>query len=386
MKKLSIFLLLITCLTITGCGSTQQAVVKTERKVTTQLIGTSNHANTISLSGNITPTETVKLSFEIPGNITNVNVDEGDTIQAGQVIATLNQKDYKLKVDAAKAQYDAARKQIDTEIPSKIAQAQAAVDLTQATFDRLEALYDVGGISQSQMDEITTKLNADKETLSQAISAKDVAETNLNQAKAALDAANSNIKSTTLTSPINGVIMKKLYESGENIAAGYPVVAIGSIGNVYIEVGVPDDSINKIEKGMKVKATVYGLEKEVEGTVAEIGQLSDTATRTYPVKILVNNSDGKLKAGMSCKADINLDSNEKVFIPIASVIHLSSGEVVYVYDETSKTVSERKITTGGITGDQIEVTEGLQSGDILVTDGQFVLHDGDKVVEKERVE
>ncbi len=384
MKKLSI-LFLIVCLILTGCGNKKQEVVQSERKVVTQLIGTSNAANTISLSGNITPIETIKLSFEIPGNITAINVEEGDTVISGQIISTLNQKDYKLKVDAAKAQYDAAKKQIDNEIPAKISQAQSALDLTQATYDRLQALYDVGGISQSQMDEITTKLNVDKETLNTAVIAKDVAETNLNQAKAALDAANSNIDSTTLRSPVDGVILKKLFESGENIDAGYPVVAIGTVDKVYIEVGVPDEYISKIQKGMAVNALVYGLNEKVTGTVEEIGQLSDTATRTFSVKILVDNSNYKLKAGMTCRADIKIESNEKIFVPISSIIHLSRGEVVFVYDEESKTVKQKNIKTGGITGEQIEVTEGLKNGDILVTDGQFVLHDGDKVVEKERV-
>ncbi len=383
MKKLSI-LFLTVCLTLSGCGSKQEEVVKSARTVVTQLIGTSSTANTISLSGNVTPTDTIKLSFEIPGNITAVNVEEGDRVTSGQVISTLNQKDYKLKVDAAQSQYDAAKKQIDNEIPAKISQAQSALDLTQATYDRLKALYDVGGISQSQMDEITTKLNVDTETLNTAITAKDVAETNLRQAQAALDLANSNIKSTTLTSPVNGVILKKLFETGENIDAGYPVVAIGTVDKVYIEVGVPDEYINKIQKGMTATATVYGLDKEFTGTVEEIGQLADTATRTFSVKILVDNSDGKLKAGMICKAEINLDSNEKIFVPLSSVIHLSSGEAVFVYNEENKTVKQKKVKTGGITGNQIEVTEGLSNGEILVTDGQFVLHDGDKVVEKER--
>ena len=88
---------------------------------------------------------------------------------------------------------------------------------------------------------------------------------------------------------------------------------------------------------------------------------------------------------MTCKVDISLDSNERIFVPLSSVIHLSSGEVVFVYNDEDKTVAQKKIKTGEIVNDKIEVTEGINNGEILVTDGQFVLHDGDKVVEKERV-
>lgn len=72
---------LISCVFLTGCGSEEEVILKTERKVSTQLIGASNHSNIISLSGNITSTKTVKLSFEIPGTITDITVDEGDCVQ-----------------------------------------------------------------------------------------------------------------------------------------------------------------------------------------------------------------------------------------------------------------------------------------------------------------
>lgn len=386
MKRVFI-MLLISCLFLTGCSnSDQQVVEKSIREVSTEIIGSSEHLDTISLSGNVVPTEIVKLSFEIPGNISQITVSEGDCVNKGQIISTLNTKDYNLKVKAASAQYEGSKKQIESEIPIKIKQAQAQLDLTQATYDRLKALYDVGGISQSQMDEITAKLTVDKETLNQAIEAKDTAETNLKQAEAALDLANSNINSTTLTSPIDGVILQKLFENGENIAAGYPVVAIGNINNVYVEVGVTDQYINSISKGQTVNVYIYGLEKEVTGTIEEIGQLSDTATRTFPVKILINNSEGELKPGMTSKVSINVNSSDKILIPISSVINLSDGSAVYVYSDDTQTVTKKYIETGDIVKDKIEVVSGLSNGEKLVVDGQFVLHDGEKATEKEMSE
>lgn len=386
MKRVFI-MLLISCLFLTGCSnSDQQVAEKSIREVSTEIIGSSEHLDTIFLSGNVVPTEIVKLSFEIPGNILQIAVNEGDYVTKGQTISTLNTKDYNLKVKAASAQYEGSKKQIESEIPIKIKQAQAQLDLTQATYDRLKTLYDVGGISQSQMDEITAKLTVDKETLNQAIEAKDTAETNLKQAEAALDLANSNIDSTILTSPIDGVILQKLFENGENIAAGYPVVAIGDINNVYVEVGVTDQYINSISKGQAVNAYIYGLEKEVTGTIEEIGQLSDTATRTFPVKILINNSEGELKPGMTSKVSINVNSSDKILIPISSVINLSDGSAVYVYSDNTQTVTKKYIETGDIVKDKIEVVSGLSNGEKLVVDGQFVLHDGEKATEKEMSE
>lgn len=386
MKRVFV-LFLMSCLILTGCSNNNEKVIeKSTRQIVTEVVGYSENSDTISLSGNVVPTEIIKLSFEIPGNISDVNVKEGDYVKAGQIISTLNTKDYDLKVKAASAQYEGSKKQIESEIPIKIKQAQTQLDLTKATYDRIKALYDVGGVSQSQMDEITAKLTVDTETLNQAIEAKDTAETNLKQAEAALDLANSNIKSTSLSSPINGVILQKLFETGENIAAGYPVVAIGNINNVYIEVGVTDKYINSISKGQVVNAYIYGLEKEVTGVVEEIGQLSDAETRTFPVKILINNPEGELKPGMTSKVSINVNNSNKVLIPISSVIHFSDGDAVYIYSDETKTVTKKFIETGNIIKDKIEVLSGLENGEKLVVDGQFVLHDGDEVAEKEMSE
>ncbi len=386
MKRVFV-LFLMSCLILTGCSNNNEKVVeKSTRQIVTEVVGYSEDSDIISLSGNVVPTEIVKLSFEIPGNISDINVKEGDYVNAGQIISTLNTKDYDLKVKAASAQYEGSKKQIESEIPIKIKQAQTQLDLTKATYDRIKALYDVGGVSQSQMDEITAKLTVDTETLNQAIEAKDTAETNLKQAEAALDLANSNIKSTSLSSPIDGVILQKLFETGENIAAGYPVVAIGNINNVYIEVGVTDKYINSISKGQAVTAYIYGLEKEVTGVVEEIGQLSDPETRTFPVKILINNPEGELKPGMTSKVSIDVNNSNKVLIPISSVIHLSDGDAIYTYSDETKTVTKKFIETGNIVKDKIEVLSGLENGEKLVVDGQFVLHDGDEVAEKEMSE
>lgn len=150
MKRVFV-LFLMSCLILTGCSNNNEKVVeKSTRQIVTEVVGYSEDSDIISLSGNVVPTEIVKLSFEIPGNISDINVKKGDYVNAGQIISTLNTKDYDLKVKAASAQYEGSKKQIESEIPIKIKQAQTQLDLTKATYDRIKALYDVGGVSQSQ--------------------------------------------------------------------------------------------------------------------------------------------------------------------------------------------------------------------------------------------
>ena len=377
-------ILLIFCLMITGCGAKEETVQEeTIKKVYTQTVGASKYSDGFTVSGNVTPTEVVKLSFKLPGVISNVFVDEGDKVTQGQVVATMDQSDYSLKVKAAQSEYDAAKLQIETEIPAKLSQAQAAYDLTKVTYDRLKVLYEQEAIPKAKFDEISTKLKVDENTLKQAKEARNITETKLKMAEAALEAANSNINDTTIHSPINGVVLKKIFESGEVTNAGYPVVAIGKVDKVWVEIGVPDQHINSLKKGQKVNVYGYGINKSMEGTIDKITSLANEKTRTFPVKILVDNANGELKPGMIVKVDLGLNQSDKVIIPLSSVINLAEGSAVYVYSDETKTVSKRIIKTGIILNDKIEVTKGLKNGEKLVVEGQFVVKDGEKVTAKE---
>ncbi len=441
MKKVITYILLVAFLT--GCSTTnaEQSSRAELRTVATQTVEANGYGNVLTVSGNIVPTQTVKASFKIPGVLYDVAVSEGESVFAGQTIATLDKVDYNIQVkgaqaqrgaaqaqtsaavaqrDAATAQKDAAaidietaQLQLDTEIPTKIEQAKAQYDLTKTSYDRVKTLYEQGIASKSQFDEISAKLTVDQNTYQQALDAKSIAESKIKSAQsqlhaaeaqismtnaqvsasnaqiaaseAQLDAAKNNLDDTVLTSPINGVVLQKISEKGETISAGYPIVAIGDISSVYAEIGVTDEAVNQITKGQQAEIYIYGLNETVTGVVDEINSLADTTTRTFPVKIRIDNADGKLKPGMVCRAEIPMDNIKSIFVPIDSIIHFAEGSAVFVLNENN-TVSKKTVTTGEITGDKIQIYSGLQSGDVIVTKGQFTLHDGDTVQIEEMTE
>ena len=441
MKKVITYILLAAFLT--GCSTTnaEQSSRAELRTVATQTVEANGYGNVLTVSGNIVPTQTVKASFKIPGVLYDVAVSEGESVFTGQTIATLDKVDYNIQVkgaqaqrgaaqaqtsaavaqrDAATAQKDAAaidietaQLQLDTEIPTKIEQAKAQYDLTKTSYDRVKTLYEQGIASKSQFDEISAKLTVDQNTYQQALDAKSIAESKIKSAQsqlhaaeaqismtnaqvsasnaqiaaseAQLDAAKNNLDDTVLTSPINGVVLQKISEKGETISAGYPIVAIGDISSVYAEIGVTDEAVNQITKGQQAEIYIYGLNETVTGVVDEINSLADTTTRTFPVKIRIDNADGKLKPGMVCRAEIPMDNIKSIFVPIDSIINFAEGSAVFVLNENN-TVSKKTVTTGEITGDKIQIYSGLQSGDVIVTKGQFTLHDGDTVQIEEMTE
>lgn len=386
--------ILLACIfVLSGCTDKKQEVFKEQesnkemtRHVLVKEIGTSEYLEELSLSGNIIPVQTVKTAFKIPGVISEVLVNEGDRVEKGQVIAKLKQQDYAIKVKATSAELAAAELQIETEIPTKINQAKAQYDLTKASYERAQALFEQEAVSKAQLDEISAKLIVDENTYQQAQDAKGIAETKLQMAEASLEAARTTIDDTVIYSPISGVVLQKTMQEGEVTAAGYPIAVIGQLDEVWVQIGVSDEYINSLYKGQTAEVYVYGTQEMQKAVIDEIGSLADAKTRTFPVKLLVDNKEGKLKLGMVTKVRLPMNQSQKVAIPLGSVIQLSDGPAVYVYSDKTQTVSKKRIETGEILKDQIEVLDGLESGDKLVVEGQFVIKDGDKVAAEEMKE
>lgn len=383
----------LCALLLTGCSGDKGQEKKEVRSISVATVSEAAYTDTLNLSGNVTPVETANLSFKLAGKLKEVSVREGDFVEMGQKVAELGIEDYSLQVQvaqaqfrAADAQYATAKMQVDSDAPSKIAQAKAQLVLTQKTYNRVKALYEAQAVSQSDLDEISAKLAADSETYQQALEGKNMAIAQMeaagaqkDQAAAAADKAARDLTDTALNSPMSGVILKKIMNGGETAAAGYPVVVIGRTDEVYIEVGISDEQINEIRQGQKADVSVYGIETAFEGSVAEIGALADSNTRTFTVKIRVKNPNGMLKPGMIANVLLHTGSQQAVLIPLDSVLQRADGSVVYVYDSASGLVKRKIVTTGEIRGNSIEILTGLEFGEQIVTEGQFLLYDGDAV-------
>lgn len=365
-------------LVLSGCSS-QTQVSKELRTVEVQTIGKQKADFSEGISGNIMPVETTKLSFKIDGVIESIYVKEGDVVQKGTPIAKIKPKDYQLALQASKAQYDSAHMSIQKDIPNKLAQAKAQLDLSQVTYDRVKSLYEQGAVSKSELDQVSAKLTVDKSTYQQAQDAYQIASTQLGQAKAAYDLSTDNLKETTLYSPVEGIVLKKLSANGEVQGAGYPVAVVGTLSEVWAEFGVTDSQIGQFKLGQQWPVYVYGIDQARTGTVAEIGAVADEKTRLFTVRLKLDNKDGRMKPGMIAKSNFTQKKDEQILIPFLSVVHLAEGDVVYVYDKTQKIVMQRKVQTGNLIDDRIEVLSGLNIGDQIVTQGQYQVSDKEQV-------
>lgn len=427
MKKLISSLLVGAVLfSFTGCGKKVQAG-EAEKVIPIKVMEAKeeNHPILLEYLGTTNSEDIIKYSFKIPGKISEINVQEGDYVKQGDVIASLDSRDYNLAVEGAGSQMEAARGNIEmarAQMTAAKAQYDKAVngaqkeDINRAklgvqnaennynyakeSYDRVSKLYEEGIVSKQQLDDIKIKLDGAKialdnakEQLSKAENGardedKESALAQYNGAKAQYEAAQSQYEAaetqyeakqsmsndTVLKSGISGYVVKVLNKAGENTAAGYPVVVVRTEEQV-IDIQVAQNDISKIKIGTKV--TVKINDTKVEGAVSAIEQTPDPKSRTYKCKIKMNKKipEDKFFIGSVAKVNIQLSNKKGIWLPIATV--LNDGED-YVYVVDKDRVSRKNVSIQSIYGDKILI-KGLSLKDKVVTEGLKNIKPGYKV-------
>ncbi|TCU79165.1 RND family efflux transporter MFP subunit [Tissierella praeacuta] len=377
--KLLILLVILTTM-LYGCKNKDVEVMAEPLKpVKIMEVKTQDYSDDIEISGNVKPAQLVKQGFKVAGVVGNIYVKEGDRISEGQTLMSLNPHDYELGVIAAQAQYDSLNMQLSSKIDSSINQAKANLDFIKTQLDRVRRLHEKGAVATKTVEELEVSLVVAENKYKEALDAKETAEAQLRQAGAALELAQSQLNDTVLHSPIDGTVVKQIFEVGETIAPGYPAFVLGRLDTLEVEVGVPDNLIDNIKVGEKVKLFIYGIDKELEGVISNIDATADLETRTFGVKIDIDNKDGDIKPGMIANVVINMDKVTTIIVPIDSVVDDANKSTIFVYDENTKTVSKREVKVGTVFGDHIQIVEGLKDGELVVVHGQFGLLEGEEV-------
>lgn len=348
------------------------------KPVKVKVVETEDYSKTMEISGNVKPAQLIRTGFKSAGVIDDIHVEEGDMVREGQVLAALETHDYQLGVDAALAQYEAMERQSDSAINSGVNQAQANLDFVRTQYDRMKRLYEEGAIPKTTLEELETQLVVAENKYQEALDAYAISEAQLKQVKTSLEVAETKLGDTVLKSPINGTVIQKLFEAGETVAAGYPTIVLGRLDTLEVEIGVPDTLIDTIKIGKKVDVLIYGIDKELQGDIINIDTIADQETRTFGVKVEIDNKDNKIRPGMIAKVVMNTDNVTTIMVPSNCIMNDPDGAKIFVYKEEGY-VEERRVVLGEVFGDKIEVLEGLEDGEKIVVEGHYRLINGDKV-------
>ncbi len=308
-------------------------------------------SNEVSLSGNIEAHESL-VSFKVPGRIVELPVEEGQQVQQGDLLARLEDSDFKQKVRIDEATVNVrqsnlalvlagTREQQIKALQQSVIDAQADLALKIADRDRAQQLFSKDEISAQDRDRAVTAakrseaaLNAAQQHLSEAQEGPRkediaIARANLEQAKANLGLARINASYSTLRAPTSGVITVRQAELGEVVSLGSPVVSLADLDHIWLRSYIAETDLGRIHWGQDVAVTtdtypgkqyhgrVSFIASNAEFTPKSIQTYKERVTLVYRVKIDIDNPNHELKPGMPADAHLQLAPDTKQQSPAA---------------------------------------------------------------------
>lgn len=385
-----------------GCSNADSAAGTVDNTPLVKVIkvGDSGKVGLIS-SGKIAPDEEIQVVSKLAGKVANVSVKEGAVVKKGDVLVQLEATDYIDQVRQAESGLKSAQAKLaDTRagaraedlqrLQSGVDQAKAILDTAQKSYDRMKSLYDTGAISQADLEKASLELEKARTGYDQTKSALDLSkagatsntiaalQAEVDRLKASVDLSRNTLGSTTITSPITGVVARRSIDPGEMASPGVPLLTIVKMDDVKVEASIPQDKINQIKVGSQVQIKVSGMEsKPYTGTVDFVSPISDPNSSTFPVKIKVKNQDGSLRAGMLAEVYLSGKAESEIRLPASAVIKKENK--TYVYKVDGDVVHQTEITADEAANDWVVVKGGVNASDQVVLNPSDSLTDGGKV-------
>lgn len=323
------------------------------RPVYTMTVGGPAPGTTRSFSGVAQADKEIILSFRVPGQIIQFDLKVGQKVKTGEVLARLDPKDAELTV----SQKNAA-----------LTDAQAKLQQAKADYERIRKLYESGSSSASELDS----------ALAQYRSAQAKQET----AEKDLELAKQQLRYTVLTAEVDGEVISKQAEVYETVAAGQELARMVTGDELKIEIGVPENLINYLSIGMSATVKFETLPNVVmNAQIRELGR-SPTESTTYPVKLVLEKPDPRLRPGMVAEVTFIFtkpQENGQIVVPPQIIVGEGKERYVWVVDPKTQEVHKQIVKVGPLESGGLVIEEGLTSGVTLVTRGVHRLEEGTKV-------
>lgn len=345
-------LLPLIAVTVLAACSRPAPVEEPVRAVKVVTVGSRSLQDTQEFSGEVRPRVESRLGFRVAGKLVSREVELGQRVRAGQVLARLDPRDYQLAVDAAQAQLGAALTQRD---------------LAAADFQRFKELREQNFISGAELERREAALKA--------------AQAQVDQAQAQLSAQRNQGAYTTLLADADGVVTAVEAEPGQVLSAGQTVVRLAQDGARDAVFAVPEDQLDLMRRGSAVQVRVWPGQSQLTGRVREVSASADPVTRTYQVKVALEGRPlPPLGATVTVQPKLRQDQRAvAIKLPTSALRQDGQATAVWVLDAQTMTVRSQPVQIATADGNEAVVAAGLQEGQQVVVAGVHVLSPGQKV-------
>lgn len=343
----------------------------------------------ISRAGDIVPNAQVTIYSKVQGWVEKINVREGDLVEAGEVLVTLDAREAQATVAQSKASLEAAKarlKQVqataEEAVQSQIQHTRANLDLAEADLKRVQELYEKNFIARQQLDEARTKHNVAKAAYDLALNNLrqktwendiNLAEAQVRQAQATLELTQAQLANLIIPSPLSGGVTKRHVDPGTMVKDTAPILTLMDLSEVKMVVNVTEKEFVRLQKGQPVKVFVTAYaQRSFPGRIEVVTPALEIQSRTAEIQIAIPNPGYMLKPGMFGRAEINLRSNpEAILVPIQALITQEDKDIVFVVQDGK--AHYRVVRKGLIKDTVVEITQGLSPGERVVIAGHGIL-------------
>jgi RND family efflux transporter MFP subunit len=379
---------------LAGCGK-ERASAPDPVPVKTETVASQEVRPAWRYSGEIRPDKQVQLAFKEPGYVDALHqvkgadgrvrdVQVGDEIPAGTVLAHLRRSDYAASLNTAVGQQQSVQGALDA---AKAQLDQARADETKANLDfqRAKALYAAKAMTRPDYDAAVAHHDAAIAGVQAALREIEAHQGQLNAARAEIVSARISLGDTSLVAPMPGVIVEKDVERGTLAAAGTRAFTLDDTRVVKVAFGVPDSMLAHFKMGSPLPVQIEAVGRTLTGHITEIAASANRESRVFNIEVTLQNGDRCLKEGMIASVRIEQANPQTVpVVPLTALITAESGSNNYsvftIREREGKQFAELKsVRVGETMGNSVVIEEGLIPGERIIVNRSNQLSDGSAV-------
>jgi RND family efflux transporter MFP subunit len=338
---------MLAAIGLSSCGGSSGTAEPTAKIIPVKVLTVelSDKPSSQKYVGTVEEAAAVSLSFASLGTVEEVLASEGQRVQKGQLLATLNSASAQSSLDAA----------------------QAALNRAQDAYDRMVKLHDNGSLPDIKFEEVKSGLQ---------------------QAKSMAEIARKNLSDCQLYAPRSGAMASRSVEAGANVMPSIEAFKLVTLDDVLVKISVPENEISSIAKGQEARVEVPALAQKIfTGKVEVKGVSANAVSHTYDVKIGVSNPQAELMPGMACRvflssaksaAESAAKASSEIVVPNRTV-QVSHDGKHFVWLAENGLARRKFISVGQLNASGVAIASGLSAGDQLIAEGYVKVSEGMKI-------
>ena len=343
-----IVLVFLVVMLAAGCSDKKEVEKETEITVSTAAAAVQEIAKSATYSGIVRGQNEVYITPKIAARVIGIYAVPGDWVSQGQTLIMLDSSDFTASIQQGEAGMQLAEINLEN---------------AQDNFDRIAGLYDTGAVAEKDYEA--------------ALSGVRIAQASVEQAAAGLAQVMTTVNNCTITAPISGTLGSIDLSLGDMAAPGSIAAIVSDTSRLEIEIMVSESEVSFITSGSEVEVKIKAISEEAfTGLVTSVAAVADPLKRSYAAKISLDNPENKIKSGMFAEVKgSTVKKADVVCVPQSAIVPKGVSNVVFVVD-AEKRARERQVSIGIETETMVEISEGVNPGEIVITKGNTLVRDG----------